>query len=216
MPQLFHPSTNTLAKVSLLLLLLGGGGALLLANAYNRAPWSSQKSIIRGQPVMFSHKHHVTDVGLDCRYCHNQVENSASAGIPPTHTCMTCHSQVWSDADMLEPVRASYRENVPLQWTRVHDLPDFVYFNHSIHVAKGVGCSTCHGPVDQMPLMWRDATLHMSWCLDCHRSPAKNLRPQEEIFNMDWQPGENQETLGQQLMAKNNVKSKVSCSTCHH
>ena len=169
------------------------------------------------QRVPFSHKHHVGDVGLDCRYCHTTVEHSAFAGMPPTHTCMTCHSQLFNDAPMLAPVRTSLERGEPMQWNRVHDLPDFAYFNHSIHVAKGVGCTTCHGPIDRMPLTWRTAPLQMQWCLDCHRAPQKYLRPREQVFNPDWQPGANQLALGDALVERYRIHtaSLTDCSICH-
>jgi hypothetical protein len=169
------------------------------------------------QVVPFSHKHHVGDVGLDCRYCHTSVETSAFAGIPPTHTCMTCHSQLFTQQPMLAPVVHSFRSGDALQWNRIHDLPGFVYFNHGIHVAKGVGCATCHGPVDRMPLTWRVAPLQMQWCLDCHRAPEKYIRPVEHVFDMDWKPTEDQTKLGTRLVAAYHIhKSTLTdCSTCH-
>ena len=138
------------------------------------------------QPIQFSHERHVAGNGIDCRYCHTSVEKAAFAGIPPTKTCMNCHSQIWAQSPYLEPVRASFRNDTSLEWNRVNDLPDFVYFDHSIHVAKGVGCETCHGRVDEMPLVWQAARLQMSWCLDCHRNPVKNVRPKQEVFNLNW------------------------------
>jgi hypothetical protein len=170
------------------------------------------------QPVPFSHKHHAGDDGIDCRYCHTSVETSAFAGIPPLSTCMTCHSQLFPDAPLLEPVRASFAGQRTLAWQRVHDLPDFVYFDHSIHIAKGVGCSTCHGAVDTMPLTWRVASLHMEWCLGCHRNPERYLRPESEVFNMKWRPPPDQLALGNQLRAKYHIHPTsvlTSCSTCH-
>ena len=152
------------------------------------SPYITYAGVRKPQPVPFSHQHHVTGLGIDCRYCHTSVETSSFAGIPPTKTCMNCHSQIWTNAKLLEPVRASYRSGESLQWTRVNQLPDFVYFNHSIHVTKGVGCNTCHGPVDQMPLMYQQASLQMEWCLGCHRDPGKNLRPRDQVFNMRYQP----------------------------
>jgi hypothetical protein len=139
------------------------------------------------QPVPFSHKHHVQGLGLQCQYCHTTVEKSSYAGIPPTKTCMNCHAQIWTNAQLLEPVRLSWASGQSIPWTKVHDLPDYVFFNHSIHVAKGIGCATCHGRVDQMPLMYAQNSLQMEWCLDCHRNPAKNLRPTSEIYNMAWE-----------------------------
>jgi len=170
------------------------------------------------QIVPFSHEHHVGDVGLDCRYCHTSVEQSAFAGIPPTHTCMTCHSQLFTQQPMLAPVVQSFRTGEPLRWNRVHDLPDFVYFNHGIHVAKGVGCVTCHGRVDRMPLTWRVAPLEMQWCLACHRAPERYLRPVEHVFDFDWQPaGETQLALGTRLVREYHVHKPTltDCSICH-
>lgn len=171
----------------------------------------------REQIVPFSHEHHVSGLGLSCGYCHTSVEQSAFAGIPPTHTCMTCHSQIWNTATVLEPVRESYRTGKPLEWVRVHDLPDFAYFNHSIHVNKGIGCGTCHGRVDKMPLTWSVNTLHMSWCLDCHRAPEKYIRPKSEIYSMTWAPGPDQAEEGKKLVAENGIKTKqlTDCSICH-
>jgi len=170
------------------------------------------------QPVQFSHKHHAGDDGIDCRYCHTTVETAASAGIPPTQTCMNCHSQLWSDAPYLEPIRASFRDNKPLQWTRVHDLPEYVYFNHSIHVAKGVGCSTCHGQIDNMPAVYQENTLQMEWCLSCHRNPQEKIRPKSEIFNMRWEDGDLTADERANLKEQYHIRSRemlTSCSTCH-
>ena len=215
MPQIFHRATNTISKVSfaaLIILILSG---FYMLNVMHRSDYTTQASVVREQPVPFSHKHHVTGLGIDCRFCHTSVEESAFAGLPPTHTCMGCHSQIWADAPMLEPVRESYRTGTPIAWTRVHDLPDFVYFDHSIHVRQGIGCSTCHGPIEEMPLMWRESTLYMEWCLECHRNPAQYIRPREEVFNMDWKPPAEQLALGGALVHQYAVESKTSCSTCH-
>src|SRR6267142_2232096 len=187
MSQIFHRSANTIARVSIFGAVFFIAGLLVLFAEVNRSPWVTEARVAREQPVPFSHQHHVAGLGIDCRYCHTSVENSSFAGIPPTKTCMNCHSQIWTNAQMLEPVRASYRTGESLQWTRVNQLPDFVYFNHSIHVTKGVGCNDCHGPVDQMPLMYQQASLQMEWCLNCHRAPEKFLRPREEVFNMRYQ-----------------------------
>jgi len=157
----------------------------------------------------------VADCGIDCRYCHTSVEDSSFAGIPPTQTCMNCHSQLWTESPILEPVRASYRTGEPLVWNRVHDLPDFAYFDHSIHVAKGVGCSTCHGPVDKMPLMRKQNSLQMEWCLDCHRHPERYVRPREEVFNMSYMAPANQLELGQKLVAANRIRKMTDCNACH-
>jgi hypothetical protein len=183
-----------------------------------KSPYNTQAYTPREQPVQFSHKHHVGDDGIDCRYCHTSVEKSAFAGIPPTKTCMNCHSQLFADSPYLEPVRESWRTGKPIEWVRVHDLPDFAYFNHAIHVNKGVGCSTCHGRVDLMPLTFQVASLQMQWCLECHREPERFLRPKDQIFNMQWEPPANQLELGRQLSQEYKTPSKAvltSCSTCH-
>ena len=215
MSQIFHPSTNTISRVSIFGSVFFAGGLLWGLVNVNRSDYLTQVAVPRKQPVPFSHKHHVSGIGLDCRHCHTSVEESAFAGLPATKTCMTCHSQVWSNSPMLEPVRASFRTDQPLEWTRVHDLPDFVYFNHSIHVKKGVGGVSCHGRVDQMPLVWKQQTLQMEWCLDCHRNPEGSLRPPEQVFNMTWQPEEDQRVLGAALVRKNKVRNPTSCSDCH-
>jgi Cytochrome c7 and related cytochrome c/Class III cytochrome C family len=217
MAQIFHPSTNTLSKVSIFGILFVLVGSLFLIAEINDSPYVTEATVPRDQPVQFSHEHHVAGLGIDCRYCHTSVEKSSFAGIPPTETCMTCHSQLWTNAEMLAPVRESYRTGKPVQWTRVHDLPGFVYFDHSIHVAKGIGCESCHGRVDRMPLMWKANTLQMGWCLDCHRHPEKNIRPRDEVFTMGYTPKENQGTLGPRLVKdyKVNVPQLTNCSICH-
>ena len=189
--------------------------AAWLLGAVQRSPWLTQANVVREQPIPFSHKHHVAGLGIDCRYCHTSVEDSAFAGIPPTKTCMNCHSQIWVKSPMLEPVRESFRSDRSIEWARVHDLADFAYFNHSIHVKKGIGCSTCHGRVDQMPLTWRTATLHMEWCLECHRAPERFVRPRDKVFDMTWAPGPDQAELGRKLVAEYHIKPSTSCSTCH-
>ncbi len=217
MAQIFHPSTNTIAKVSI----FGGvfivAGVAVLFMAFVRSSYATGVGVFVEQPVPFSHEHHVSGLGLDCRYCHTSVEDSAFAGIPPTETCMSCHSQIWTNAEMLEPVRASYQTGRPIEWLKVYNLPDFVYFNHSIHVAKGVGCETCHGRVDQMALTYKATSLYMEWCLECHRQPEKYLRPQQEIYTMGWQPEKDQLTLGRELVKANNINvaQLTNCSMCH-
>ena len=231
MAQIFHRSANTLARASILLvvLLLSGVGAALLE--LQRSPYVTGQYIAPEQPIPFSHQHHVTGLGLDCRYCHTSVEQSSFAGIPPTKTCMNCHALIWTNAAMLDPVRYSFRSGRSIEWTRVHDLPDFVYFNHSIHVNKGIGCFSCHGPVNEMPLMYQENSLQMEWCLDCHRQPEKFLRPKEEVFNMTYvQPSgdtpftfegrtyTSQVELGATLREKYHLRTThdiTSCSTCH-
>jgi hypothetical protein len=215
MPQIFHRSANTLSKVSLAGILLLVGGLIGLAMLLGRSSYVTRAQEYVEQPVQFSHLHHVLDDGIDCRYCHTSVETSSFAGIPPTKTCMNCHSQIWQSAPILEPVRASFREDKPMQWIRVHDLPDFVYFNHSIHVKKGMGCETCHGRIDQMPLTKQENSLQMEWCLNCHRNPQDFVRPREEVFTMGYRPREAQATLGPKLIAEYNIKPSTDCSTCH-
>lgn len=213
--QVFHHSTNTLSRLSIFGALFAVALALWAGREVNRSPYVTQANTAREQPVQFSHAHHVGGIGIDCRYCHTSSETSAMAGIPPTKTCMNCHSQIWSNSPMLEPVRESFRSGTSLQWTRVHDLPDFVYFDHSAHVNKGVGCSTCHGRVDQMPLMWQEASLYMEWCLDCHRQPEKYVRPKEEVFNPAYEPPADQIEQGRRLVAQYGIRPRTSCSACH-
>jgi hypothetical protein len=186
MAQVFDRSSNALARASLVLtglIVIALGVAL---NSLQRSPWVTRQGQRPDQPVPFSHKHHVEGLGLQCQYCHTSVEKSSYAGIPPTKTCINCHSQIWTNAQLLEPVRQSWATGESILWIRVHDLPDYVYFNHEIHVNKGIGCASCHGRVDEMPLMYEENSLQMEWCLNCHRNPAVNLRPTSEIYNMSW------------------------------
>jgi hypothetical protein len=215
MAQIFRPSTNTFARLSILGALVLVGALTWIVLAVNRSPYVTEAGVVRRQPVPFSHKHHVSAIGFDCRYCHTFVEEAAVAGLPPTKTCMNCHAQIWADSPMLEPVRASWRTDTSLAWVRVHDLPDFVYFDHSIHVQKGIGCVTCHGRVDEMPLMWRQHSLLMEWCLECHRAPERFVRPRAFVFSMDWQPAEDQLTLGRKLVQEYHIAKLTSCSVCH-
>jgi hypothetical protein len=188
MAQIFDRSSNALARMSLVLtgLIVIALGVTL--DQLQRSPWVTRQGQRADQPVPFSHKHHVEGLGLQCQYCHTSVEKSSYAGIPPTRTCMNCHAQIWTNAELLEPVRQSWATGESIVWTKVHDLPDFVYFNHEIHVNKGIGCSSCHGRIDEMPITYQQNTLQMEWCLDCHRNPEKNLRPTSQIYNMAWQP----------------------------
>ena len=217
MAQVFHRSINWVAKLSILFVLALAGLSLAILLNINRLDYVSHVGLAKDQPVPFSHKHHVTGMGIDCRYCHTSVEESSFAGIPPVETCMGCHSLVWTEAPLLEPVRAAWRDQLPLQWTRVHDLPDFVYFRHDIHVAKGIGCTSCHGPVDQMPLMYKENTLNMEWCLECHREPEKQIRPREHVFDVTWSPPADQERLGARLVEEYDVQVSqlTDCSVCH-
>jgi hypothetical protein len=213
MAQIFHPAFNTLSKLSIFGAVFFFAGGLGLAAVLIRSPYFTQAGVHRDQPIPFSHKHHVTEVGIDCRYCHVSVEETNFAGIPPSETCMTCHSQIWLESPMLEPVRASYRTNKPIEWVRVHDLPDFVYFDHSIHVRKGIGCASCHGRVDLMPLTWREHSLQMEWCLECHRAPERFVRPREMVFNMAYARDPNMEVA--KLMSTYKVDPPTNCTTCH-
>ncbi|GAC1421239.1 MAG: hypothetical protein NVSMB62_15990 [Acidobacteriaceae bacterium] len=187
MAQVFDRSSNALARASLVLtglIVIALGVAL---DQLQRSPWVTRQGQRPDQPVPFSHKHHVEGLGLQCQYCHTSVEKSSYAGIPPTKTCINCHAQIWTNAALLEPVRHSWATGESIQWIKVHDLPDYVYFNHEIHVNKGIGCASCHGRVDQMPLMYQQNSLQMEWCLNCHRNPSVNLRPTAEIYNMAWE-----------------------------
>jgi hypothetical protein len=218
MSQVFPKSTNAWSKASvitIILVLLGLGWVIL---TIQRSDFITSANEFVEQPVQFSHQHHAGGIGIDCRYCHTSVEVSPSAGIPPTKTCINCHSQIWSTSSYLEPVRASFRDDKPLNWVRVHDLPDFVYFNHSIHVTKGVGCETCHGRVDRMPLMMQTSSLQMEWCLDCHRDPSRYLRPRDQITTMGYQPAVAQSEIGPRLVEEYKiagVEHMTSCSVCH-
>ena len=229
--QIFHRSTNTLSRATIYGAIFVVAALFWAAAEIQRSPYVTYAGVARPQPAPFSHQHHVAGLGIDCRYCHTSVETSSFAGIPPTATCMNCHRQIWTNAPMLEPVRESFRTGKSLVWNRVNDLPDFVYFNHSIHINKGVGCNTCHGPVDRMPLMYNYASLQMEWCLQCHRAPEQNLRPRDQVFNMryrqpsadnpvefDGQKYIDQISLGTALKAKYHLRTTAditSCSTCH-
>lgn len=215
MKQIFSPKDNTLQRVSILAAILTVVGLLSLGFFLARSAFYTKVGVSVEQPVPFSHKHHVEGLGMDCRFCHTSAEKSSFAGIPPTATCMKCHNIIWKESPALEPVRESWRTGKPLNWWRVHDLPDHVYFNHSIHVAKGVSCLQCHGQVNEMPLMHKKNTLQMNWCLECHRHPEKNLSPKEEVFNMHWKKPENIQAVQHELMMKNKVKTVQNCSACH-
>ncbi|MBV9241991.1 MAG: cytochrome c3 family protein [Acidobacteria bacterium] len=218
MAQFFKRSANNIARISIGVVVILGGVAFLAYTQIARSSYLTNRYLERQQPVQFSHKHHVGDDGIDCRYCHQTVETTATAGMPSSQTCMNCHSQLWNDSPYLEPVRASFRDNKPIQWERVHDLPEYVYFNHSIHVAKGVGCSTCHGQIDNMPAVYQENTLQMEWCLACHREPEKYIRPKSEVFSMQWQDGDIDDKERADLKKEYHIRSKemmTSCSVCH-
>jgi len=191
MAQLFPPYANTIATASLFVA-AGVPFVLLVAGTQiTNSPANTKVDNPLDQPVPFSHKHHAKELGIDCRFCHSNVEDNAQASVPSTEVCMTCHSQIWTNSPMLDPVRSSWETGTPLQWNKVNSVPDFVYFNHSIHIDRGVNCNTCHGPVQEMPITWKGQAFRMSWCLDCHNDPAKflvqpvggdNKSPREQVF----------------------------------
>jgi hypothetical protein len=213
-PQIFHTAFNTVSKVSIFGALFFVAAVAWAFGRTIRSPYATGVGLAPDQPVPFSHQHHVGGLGIDCRYCHTSVEESSFAGVPSTKICMNCHEQIWVGSSMLEPVRASYASGRPIEWVRVHRLAGFVHFDHSIHVQKGVGCVTCHGRVDQMPLTWRAATLHMEWCLECHRHPERYVRPREQVFNMAWEPTDQMDE-GRRLVDSYEIHTHTSCSTCH-
>jgi hypothetical protein len=217
MAQIFHPSFKVISRASIVVAVILLGVLGFVAAEMYRSGYMTNQDIPREQPVPFSHEHHYNGLGIQCQYCHTSVDKSSFAGIPPTHTCMTCHSQIWTNAQILQPVRTSYRTGKPLEWIRVHDLPDFVYFNHSIHVSKGIACQVCHGDVNTMPLTWRVKSLQMQWCLECHRAPEKFIRPEADVFNFDYKPPADQEALGVKLVKEYGIKKKqlTDCSICH-
>ncbi len=226
MAQIFHPATNTIARATIFGAVFIIAGLAWIAYGVQKSPYLTRQGVVRPQPVAFSHEHHIKGLGIDCRYCHTSVEDSSFAGIPATETCMTCHSKIWTNADILQPIRTSWALNRPIAggatgdnqgpgWTRVHNLPQFVYFDHSIHVNKGVGCSTCHGKVQEMPLMYQAATLQMEWCLKCHRNPEESIRPRSEIFNMDWQPPDDGDAQARKLMKEYHIAPADHLQTCY-
>ncbi len=220
MAQIFGKASNSIARVTLIGLIIGFFGLWGAGYTVYLSPFTTDQNVPRVQEVPFSHQHHVAGLGIDCRYCHTTVERSSFAGIPPTHTCMSCHSQLWTDAPLLAPVRESLATGQPLEWARVNQLPDFVFFNHSIHVQKGIGCSTCHGRVDEMPLTWMARSLYMRWCLDCHEAPGKFVRPKDEIFNMAWETPADQVQRGSELLHEYHITGERlrqlrDCSMCH-
>ncbi len=228
MPQIFHRSMNSVAKTLILGFPLIAGTLGVSLAVFYRSGYATGAYDVVQQPVPFSHQHHVGELGIDCRYCHTAVEESSYAGIPPTKTCMNCHQQMWVGAELLGTVRDSYATNESIRWNKVHNVPDYTYFNHSIHVNKGVGCVECHGRLDQMPLVWQTKTLLMEWCIACHREPEEHLRPRDEVYNLRWQPSDvinpddnkpyTQETLGAKLKEQYHVRDSMtltSCSMCH-
>lgn len=219
MPQLFRPAANSIFPTLLVAVPLVAGLVWLAAWRWSASSWFTGQDVPLPQPVPFSHKHHVGDDGIDCRYCHDGVERSSFAGMPATNVCMTCHSQLFADSPMLAPVRESVRTRMPLAWNRVNDVPDFVYFDHSIHVNKGVGCVSCHGRVDRMPLTYQARRMSMGWCLGCHRNPAPHLRPPEAVFDMAWEPpADERQELQRYLVERYRIQPAerlTECVTCH-
>ena len=227
MAQIFHRSMNTLARASILGAMLLVGGLGWAAHTLDKSSYNTEQGIVKDQPVPFSHEHHSAGLGIHCNVCHTSVEQSSSAGMPPTKTCMTCHSQIWTNAEVLKPVRESWASGKAIEWNRVHNLPDFVYFNHSIHVAKGVACASCHGQVDRMPLMYQAHSLTMSWCLDCHKAPENYIRPRERVYDMHFdlqaylretgQQPMSQRDFGLKLVEEYDIKKAqlINCSICH-
>ncbi|MCA9728136.1 MAG: cytochrome c3 family protein [Candidatus Eisenbacteria bacterium] len=215
MSRFMFPKWLDALRPLLVLVLAGTPAYVLFLVYYGFWPTTRTQGYMPLQPVPYSHAVHVGKLGMDCRYCHTGVESSAAASIPPTATCMNCHTAIWPDSPKLQPVRDSYATGEPVQWIRVHDLPDFVYFNHSAHVTRGIGCVSCHGRIDKMDEVYQEAPISMAWCLDCHRNPEKNLRPVEFVTSMDWVPNEDQLTLGARLAEANNIHPSTDCSTCH-
>jgi hypothetical protein len=215
MPALFPRWTNTAVRATLIAALCALVGVPAALMGWVRSPNATRRYALVAQPVAFDHRVHVAGLGIDCRYCHFSVERSAAAGIPPSTTCVPCHDQRLLNSATLAPVRLSAEAGRPLEWNRVHRLPDFVYFNHAIHVAKGVGCETCHGRVDRMAAVYQAAPLTMGWCVSCHRDPAPNLRPASAITAMGRRAPAAQPAYGKQLQTEYHVRELTSCSTCH-
>jgi Cytochrome c7 and related cytochrome c len=215
MASLFRPAHNTLARLSLLVVVAAAGGGLGGLLLYVRSPIARGMQDPVEQPIQFDHRHHTRDEGIDCRFCHSTVDRSPHASLPSSQLCLNCHSQIWNHSPLLDPLRRSFIEGRPIVWEKVNDVPDFVYFDHSIHVNKGVGCVTCHGRVDEMPAVEKAYSLTMSFCLECHRSPERHLRPVEEVTNMVWQPAGDPRVVGETLADLNQVHTRTSCTTCH-
>lgn len=218
MPPIFPPRSNTFARLSILGVLIVLAAVVGFLVWFLHSPTFNKVGVEVGQPVAFPHGFHVAAVQLDCRYCHETVDKSSFAGMPPTETCMSCHSVIRTDSQLLAPVRQSWETGQPIAWNRVNNLPDYTFFNHSIHVNKGVGCETCHGRTDQQTVAVKAETFYMSWCLDCHENPAKYLRPVDQVYTMGYQPAGDQMEIGQQLIEEYNVRPAsvlMNCSICH-
>lgn len=218
MPALFTPRANVIARSSLAAALFVLVAVPLALMIYVRTSFATGEHRAVAQPIAFDHRIHANGLRIDCRFCHSGVEQSANAGLPPTVACMGCHSKVWRESQQFAPVRASIASGRPIAWQRVNAVPDFVFFDHSIHVAKGVGCVTCHGRVDQMQSVTQATPLTMRWCLDCHRDPGPNLRPKELVASMAWTPPLDRaaaDSLSATLVQTSHVRRLTSCSTCH-
>ena len=209
------PRWANLVRPGLVLALAGGPVYLVVLAMVALSPSTINVGYAPEQPLPYSHALHVGQLGIDCRYCHNTVETEARAAIPPTQTCMNCHAKVRAASDKLELVRESYATGQPIPWVRVHDLPDYVYFNHAAHLRAGVSCVECHGRVDTMEVVWQTQPLTMGWCLDCHRNPDARIRPPDKITQLDWQPEGDPAELGRRLREEREINPKVDCSTCH-
>ncbi|HEY0481141.1 MAG TPA: cytochrome c3 family protein [Kofleriaceae bacterium] len=212
MAALFPPWTNTATRIVLGAVALAVVGAIATPMIYARSPYATGQQDPVLQPIAFDHRHHVRDDGIDCLYCHEDAERSAFAGVPATERCLGCHNQIWNDTPSIAPLRDSAETGLPIRWQRVHSLPDFVYFDHSVHVRRGIGCVSCHGRVDEMAAVHQVQRLTMSWCLDCHRDPVPNLRPRERITSMTWTPAPGEQA---ELARRYQPRSLTHCSTCH-
>jgi hypothetical protein len=219
--QIFTASADTRLRAAALIIVVAIIGVGAFVGDYANSTYATRVGWPVEQPVPFSHQHHVGGLGIDCRYCHTTVEDGPHAGLPATHICMTCHSQIWTGAPMLAPVRESLAEDKPMVWNRVAALPDYVYFDHSIHIARGVPCVECHGRVDKMPLMARAEPFRMGWCLACHRDPAPHLRPPAEVTRMDWTDWdshpEEHKTYGALMVKAYGIEPDklTNCNICH-
>lgn len=218
MSQLFQPRADAIFRFALWCTALGALAGLITIESLSHSDWLTGRGLVEAQPTEFSHQHHAGELGIGCRYCHTTVEREATAGMPPTYTCMTCHSQIWTGARMLKAVRESLATNTPIEWQRVGRLPEYVYFDHSVHVNNGIGCSSCHGDMDHMQMTYQPHAFSMDFCVSCHRNPQDFLRPKDKIFDMQWAPANDQEKLGRALMTKYHIESPsllTGCSTCH-
>ncbi len=202
-------------RLALVVLVLVVPPYVVLLVAYGASPRTTDVGYQPAQPLPYSHAQHAGKLGIDCRYCHTTVEYAALAAVPPTQTCVNCHANIMPDSRKMLKVRESYATGLPIEWVRVHDLPDFVYFDHSAHVRRGVGCVSCHGRVDKMEVVYQTEPLSMGWCLDCHRKPEEHLRPTAVVTQMDWVPFEERVTLGRRVRRELNIDPSTDCSTCH-